>query len=270
MDKMLRQGTAPTNSIVVEANYQNNPWFPGVLDQERLDCLDQNPDQYPHIWEGEYVSVADGAYFAKHLATARLEGRIGRVGRDPHLPVKIFVDIGGTGAKSDAFSMWAAQFVAREIRVLNYYEAQGQPIGTHLAWLRKNDYGPTEAEIYLPHDGGTHDRVYDVSYETAFRGSGYKVEVIPNQGRGAASARIDEVRKLFPLMWINEEPVTAGGGLEALGWYHERRDEQRNVGLGPEHDWSSHASDAFGLMCVAYKPPRANAERHKPDRSRYQ
>ncbi|MFM7255082.1 MAG: hypothetical protein ACKO3C_05410 [Betaproteobacteria bacterium] len=39
-------------------------------------------------------------------------------------------------------------------------------------------------------------------------------------------------------------------GLEALGWYHERKDDVRSVGLGPEHDWSSHAADAFGLMCL--------------------
>ena len=43
-----------------------------------------------------------------------------------------------------------------------------------------------------------------------------------------------------------------------------KKDEARNVGLGPEHDWSSHGADAFGLMCVAYekhseaapKPPK--------------
>ena len=40
-----------------------------------------------------------------------------------------------------------------------------------------------------------------------------------------------------------------------MGWYHEKKDEERGVGLGPEHDWSSHGADAFGLMCVAYKPP---------------
>jgi phage terminase large subunit len=44
-------------------------------------------------------------------------------------------------------------------------------------------------------------------------------------------------------------------GLKALAAYHERRDEHRNVGLGPEHDWASHAADAFGLMCVAYEQP---------------
>ena len=38
--------------------------------------------------------------------------------------------------------------------------------------------------------------------------------------------------------------------------YHEKKDEQRDVGLGPEHDWSSHAADAFGLMAIAYEEPR--------------
>ena len=44
-------------------------------------------------------------------------------------------------------------------------------------------------------------------------------------------------------------------GRDALGYYHEKKDEQRDVGLGPEHDWSSHAADAFGLMAIAYEEP---------------
>jgi phage terminase large subunit len=43
----------------------------------------------------------------------------------------------------------------------------------------------------------------------------------------------------------------------ALGRGRLRRDENRNVGLGPEHDWSSHAADAFGYMAVAYEEPAA-------------
>jgi phage terminase large subunit len=38
-----------------------------------------------------------------------------------------------------------------------------------------------------------------------------------------------------------------------LGWYHEKKDEVRNIGLGPEHDWASHGADAYGLMCVAHE-----------------
>ena len=44
----------------------------------------------------------------------------------------------------------------------------------------------------------------------------------------------------------NPTQKTTEAGREALGYYHERRDENRNVGLRPEHSWASHAADAFG------------------------
>ena len=56
-------------------------------------------------------------------------------------------------------------------------------------------------------------------------------------------------------MWFDRERTQPG--LDALGWYHEKKDEARNIGLGPEHDWASHGADAFGLMCVAYEEPKA-------------
>jgi phage terminase large subunit len=253
VDIMLRQGTPPTGSIVVNSNWKDNPWFPRVLEQERLDCLRDTPDDYAHIWEGDYVTVVKGAYFATHLAAARSEGRIGRVAADPLMTIQLFADIGGTGAKADNFVFWAAQFIGHEIRVINHYEAQGQDLATHLAWLRKEGYTPDRVKIWLPHDGSTNDRVYDVSYESAFKGAGYGVTVVPNQGKGAAKARIEEVRRLFPSIWFSEDNCT--GGLDALGWYHEKLDETREIGLGPDHDWSSHSADAFGLMCVAHEPP---------------
>jgi phage terminase large subunit len=92
-----------------------------------------------------------------------------------------------------------------------------------------------------------------VSYESALKDAGYTVTVVPNQGKGAAAARIEAARRLFPSIWFDEE--TTEGGRAALGWYHERKDEARNIGLGPEHDWASHGADAFGLMAVAHEEP---------------
>ena len=71
---------------------------------------------------------------------------------------------------------------------------------------------------------------------------------------GAAMLRVEAARRLFPQIWFDERKTAAG--LDALGFYHEKRDEARNIGLGPEHDWSSHGADAFGLMCVAYEEPQ--------------
>jgi phage terminase large subunit len=263
VDIMLTGPEQPTGAVVVKANWRDNPWFPAELEQERLDCLRMNPDQYEHIWEGDYVTVSEGAYFAANLAASKAAGHIGRVEFDPLLTVRLFCDIGGTGARADAFSMWPMQFSGRSILTRDYYEAVGQPLATHLAWLRTNGYGPERAQFWLPHDGATNDRVTDVSYESAIKAAGYKVTVIPNQGKGAAAARIEAGRRLFPQIWFDEE--STAGGRKALGWYHERKDELRNIGLGPEHDWASHGADAFGLGMVAYKPPR-EAEIPRPVR----
>lgn len=251
VDQLLRGEGIPTGATVIRANWSDNPWFPAELDQERRDDLRDRPEQYDHIWEGDYAKVSSGAYYASDLIKAKQENRIGRVAADPLMTIRTFWDIGGTGAKADACSIWVAQFIGREIRVLNYYEAQGQPLATHIGWLRSNGYG--SALCVLPHDGATQDKVYDVSYESALRSAGFEVTVVPNQGKGAAGARIEAVRRIFPSIWFNED--TTEGGREALGAYHERKDETRNIGLGPEHDWASHGADAFGLMAVAYEEP---------------
>jgi phage terminase large subunit len=249
VDLMFRGPEPPTGAEVVKANWSDNPWFPKELEQERLDCLRANPDQYDHIWEGGYVSVADGAYYARDLALAKSQGRIGFLAADPLMTYRAIWDIGGTGAKADACSIIVAQFIGREIRVLNYYEAVGQPLAAHVQWLRSNGY--EKALCVLPHDGATQDKVYAVSYESALREAGFDVRVVPNQGKGAAAIRVETARRLFPSVRFNE--ATTQGLRDALGWYHERKDETRQIGLGPEHDWSSHGADAFGLMCVTFE-----------------
>lgn len=265
VDQMFMGEEKPTGAVVVKANWRDNPWFTAELEQERLDCLRMQPDQYDHIWEGGYVTVVEGAYFAKHLAQAKAEGRIGRVAADPLMTLRAFVDIGGTGARADAFTIWIAQFIGKEIRVLDYYEAVGQELGHHLGWMREKGYTPDRCQFWLPHDGAQHDRTRKVSYESALKDAGYKVTVIENQGAGAAKQRIEAVRRLFPSMWINA--ATTEGGRDALGWYHEKKDAVRGIGLGPDHDWASHGADAFGLMAVAYEAPKPKDKpiKYKPN-----
>ena len=249
VDVMLRGAEIPTGAVVVQANWRDNPFFTKRLEQERLDCLRMQPDQYDHIWEGGYITLAEGAYFARCLTEAKASGRIGRVSADPLMTIRAYWDIGGTGAKADACAIWIVQFVGHEARVLDYYEAVGQPLATHVAWLRSSGY--EKALCVLPHDGATNDKVYAVSYESSLRQAGFEVRVVPNMGAGAANARIEAVRRVFPQIHFNAS--TTEGGRDALGWYHEKRDEARGIGLGPAHDWASHAADAFGLMAVDYQ-----------------
>jgi phage terminase large subunit len=232
----------------VELNWRDNPKFPAKLERERLRDQAERPDQYEHIWEGGYVLAMEGAYFAKHLTACKAEGRITALARDPLMQTRAYWDIGGTGARADACVIWICQFVGDQVNVLDHYEAVGQPLSTHIAWLRARDY--ESALCVLPHDGAQHDKVNNVTYESALRAAGFAVRVVPNMGMGAAAARIESIRRAFPAVRFNE--ATTQAGREALGWYHEKRDEARGVGLGPNHDWSSHSADAFGLMAVDY------------------
>lgn len=248
VDMLLRGDKVPTGSILVRANWSENPWFPEVLEQERLDCLSNTPEEYDHVWEGGYATVASGAYYAQGIAQAKRDGRIGKVPRDPLMEVRAYWDIGGSGARADATAIWLVQFCGKEVRWLDHYEASGQPLETHVNWLRGRGY--QIKACVLPHDGSQSDKVYSVSYEGALRQAGFEVQVIPNQGRGAAAARVEALRRIFPACWFNE--ATTGAGLDALGWYHEKKDDARGIGLGPEHDWASHSADAAGLVAIAH------------------
>lgn len=246
VDMLLRGENTPTGSTVVRANWSDNPWFPSVLEDERKDCLNMTPERYDHIWEGGYATVLEGAYYAKHLTTAQLENRIGMVAKDGLMKTYACWDIGGTSRKADATAIWIVQYVGLEVRALDYYEAVGQPFEAHVNWLRSNGY--EDAVCVLPHDGRKHDMVYSVTPESFLQGAGFVVDLVSNQGAGAAMQRIEAARLMFPSVRFDAEKTK--GGRDALGWYHEKRDPIRNIGLGPEHDFASHAADAFGLVAV--------------------
>ncbi len=250
VDSFLRS-KAPQGSILVKANWRDNPWFPETLEAERQLDLKTYPDRYDHIWEGDYAKAFEGAYFSEGLSRARADGRIGTVSADPLLPLRAFWDIGGSGANADAMAIWVVQYVGQEIRVLDYIEGVGQVLGYYTAELRQRGY--QKALCFLPHDGINANNITGKRYEDHLREADFDVTTIPNQGRGASSLRIEAVRRLFPKIWFNAK--TTESGREALGYYHERKDEVRSVGLGPDHDWSSHAADAFGLMAVCYEEP---------------
>jgi phage terminase large subunit len=194
-----------------------------------------------------------GAYFAAGLSHARAQDRICRVGEDPLITKRAYFDLGGAGANADAMAIWIVQFVGREIRVLDYIEGVGQVLAYYVAELRKRGHG--SAVCALPHDGVIANSITGKRYADHLSDAGFEVETIKNQGKGAAAMRIEATRRVLPRCWFNE--ATTEAGRDALGYYHERKDEARNVGLGPDHDWSSHAADAFGMMAVAYEEPRA-------------
>jgi phage terminase large subunit len=263
VDVFAKLMSGSNEACFLEANWRDNPWFPDVLEAERQTDLRLYPDRYDHIWEGGYAKAFEGAYFAAGLAQAKAQGRICRVGEDPILPVRAYFDIGGASRKSDATSIWIVQFVGREIRILDYIEGIGQTLGYYIAELRKRGYG--QALCRLPHDGVTTNNITGKRYRDHLADAEFDVDTIKNQGVGAAAMRIEAVRRILPRCWFNE--ATTEAGRDALGYYHEHKDETRNIGLGPDHDWSSHAADAFGYMAIDYEEPRSGKPGGGPRRT---
>lgn len=224
-----------------------------IIERERKEMAAQRGESVAEAmmrqeWYCSFDAPVEGSYYAAPLAAAQAAGRICKLAADPLMTYRAYWDIGGTGAKADACAIWVCQFIGAEIRILDYYEQVGQPLAAHVEWLRKHGYGT--AQCVLPHDGGQHEKVANVTYESALRGADFDVRVVPNMGAGAAMQRIEALRRVFPQCWFDEDRTRSGR--DALAGYHEKWDDRRAVGLGPAHDWASHGADAGGLMAVDY------------------
>lgn len=240
---------------VVEMNWRDNPWFPEILNRKRLADAEQRPESYEHVWEGGFKKVTVGAYYAADLIKAQQEGRITYCARDPNFEIRTFWDLG----RRDATAIWVAQWIGQKIVVIDYIEGKGQAPGYYFEELRQRGY--RGCMVYLPHDGSRvgPENSTGHSYEDQARQAGFDTHLIRNQGQTAAMLRINAARRIFNRIFFDEQKTEAGR--DALGAYHAKRDETRNIDLGPEHDDSSHGADAFGLMAVAYEEPRKKTDR---------
>lgn len=227
IDKFFRgdQGPPP-DSLLIPVSWRDNKWFKDSPLQAEME-FDYKADaaKAEHVWGGGYVSAVDGSYFAAELAKARADNRLTLVEPDPIIQRRAFWDIG----VSDSTAIWVAQFVGREVRVLDYIEGQGQPLAYYVNELRARGHG--DALCVLPHDGAQRDTVSAVRYEDHVIAAGFKTQLVKNQGKGAAMQRIEAVRRLFDRVWINSDACR--DGIKALSAYHERRDPNRNVGPRP-------------------------------------
>ena len=49
---------------VAQINWRDNPWFPTVLNLERVRDLEQRPDIYGHVWEGDFLTQTNVQVFS--------------------------------------------------------------------------------------------------------------------------------------------------------------------------------------------------------------
>jgi phage terminase large subunit len=63
----------PDDCIVTEVNWRDNPWFPDILNKQRLEDQRIRPEVYDHIWEGAFLTMTDAQIFAGKFAVEEFE-----------------------------------------------------------------------------------------------------------------------------------------------------------------------------------------------------
>jgi phage terminase large subunit len=63
IDAFLRSENPPPDSVVVRANYRDNPWLPDSMRKELEYDQKRDPDKYAHIWLGDYQKHSEARVF---------------------------------------------------------------------------------------------------------------------------------------------------------------------------------------------------------------
>lgn len=240
------------DSIVVKMTFRDNPWFPEVLERERIDLLKRDPDEYDNVWEGNPVQMLQGVVFAKELKRAQGEGRITKVPWDEETPVDVFWDLG----RHDLTSMWFVQRVAMQTRVLDFFEDSGEYINYYLKHCQSLPY--VYNYMYLPHDAKAKRIGEKRTIEQITRAMGFKVVIVPRATKKVNA--INAARIVFPNCYFDAQRCAEG--LNRLRRYRYNVVDGQ-LSQEPLHDENSNAADAFMAIGQArgLKGPSALGER---------
>ena len=234
--------TPSDDTFLCEINWRDNPWFPDVLNEERLKAKRiMNQEDYEHIWEGKPRTVADGAIYQHELINLHRENRVTNVPYDPELPVHTVWDLGW----NDAMTIGLVQKGAQDIRIIGYIESSHRTLDWYVKQLEKFDY--RWGTDYLPHDGRTRNFQTGKSTEEMLRSLGRRSVMV--QSATSVEEGIKAARMLFPKCYFDKDNTTRL--LECLKRY--RRDVHTKTGepMKPFHDEFSHGADMFRYLAQA-------------------
>lgn len=102
--------------------------------------------EYPSTPEEAFRGIIEGAPFSRIMSNLRRQGHICRVPWARNYPVYTFWDLG----RNDKTAIWFMQQIGFEIRFIDYYEDNFQPLDHYAQVLLSKPY--TYGEHYLPHD----------------------------------------------------------------------------------------------------------------------
>lgn len=261
VDALLRGGRPPDDMALVSIGLDDNPWATEVLKKERDEDYARDPEMAEHIWGGGYEFVTEGAYYARWIAKAEKEGRVGEFPHDARLSVATSWDIG----VDDYTAIWFWQFDGLWHTVIDYFECQNLgleeirdnacpeliPDLQHRVEQRRSigREAPFRYEEHLfPHDirvrewgAGAKSRV-EQAIRLGFRN-------IKKGSQDGDDIRIPASRALLPRVRFNRTPNVMLG-INRLRRFSRKYNDQMGVWMGPEKNEHKHGADAFGEYAV--------------------
>ncbi len=249
----------PNDAVVVQMNWRDNPWFPEVLERERQDTKQRDPDNYDNIWEGVPRRVSVGAIYKLEIERLYEDKRVRAVPYDPLLPVDTVWDLGW----NDSMTIGFFQRTHAELRCIDYIEDSHHTLDWYVGQIEKRSY--RFGKDFIPHDGKAKDFKTGKSTEEHLKAMGRKVEVIPvaNVEEGIKAARM-----VFPRTYFDQDKTVRL--LECLKRYKRSINQATNEPSTPMHDEFSHGADMFRYAAQAVEKmgalssPRRRAEAWQP------
>lgn len=241
----------PDNCEVVFINWYDNPWFPQVLNDERVSLKRKDPVAYENVWEGKCLSALEGAIYAREIEAMHADGRFRNVPYDPMLKVHTVWDLGW----NDAMAIIFAQRLGGELRVIDYIEDSHKRLDEYVLDIKTRAWN--WGVDYLPHDGAAENIQTGQSAETVLRKLGRNPRIIP-------AADVENGIKAARLVWprVYFDKTKANPLVAHLKRYRRSINKTTNEAGAPLHDEHSHGADAFRYLCaVADKMTNDGAKR---------
>ncbi len=230
----------PEGAWVKKANWDSNPWFPDVLDQERKDLQKRDPVAYKTVWEGECRPAVEGAIYGREINALQEQGRVRTVPYDPLLKVHTFWDLGW----NDETSIILAQRAASEVRIIDHISGSYQTLHDYVRQLEAKDY--RWGTDFLPHDGNAKSVNTGKSAKEILEQLGRRVEIVP---RMDIEEGIQAARMVFPRCYFDTDKTAKL--LQSLKKYRRQMNQTSGAFGAPLHDDASHDADAFRYLCVS-------------------
>lgn len=239
----------------LELTHQQKQWY--FVNRSRY--RDDMGQEYPSTPEEAFERRVAGAIYGKWVSAARAQGRISDFPLDERAPVHISMDLG----IADYLPLWFVQFVGKEIRLVDWYENNGEGIAHYARVIRRweIEFDMIIGAVYLPHDGNAKQLATNQTIKETLEGLLPHIEIKLVDRTANVWQGIDWIRSNFNRFWIhktncgtprNKDGIDYPSGLECLENYHQKLAEAGTTSnRSPVHDVYSHSADALRTLAEA-------------------